>query len=88
MDEPSSGLSPIAIGHVRDILLQVRDTGMAILLVEQNVRLATEMSRRCYVLNRGLIEVSGATADLVEDPALADVYLGGGVGETASTSRT
>jgi branched-chain amino acid transport system ATP-binding protein len=88
MDEPSSGLSPIAIGHVRDILLQVRDTGMAILLVEQNVRLATEMSRRCYVLNRGLIEVAGVTADLVEDPALADVYLGGGVGGTASTSKT
>jgi branched-chain amino acid transport system ATP-binding protein len=77
MDEPSGGLSPIAIGRVRDILLQVRDGGMAILLVEQNVRLAVEMSQRCYVLNRGLIEASGATSDLVQDPALADAYLGG-----------
>ena len=53
MDEPSSGLSPIAIAQVRDLLLQVRDAGMAILLVEQNVRLAIEVSQRCYVLNRG-----------------------------------
>jgi branched-chain amino acid transport system ATP-binding protein len=78
MDEPSSGLSPIAIGRVRDILLQVRETGMAILLVEQNVRLAVEMSQRCYVLNRGQIEAEGATPDLVQDPALADAYLGVG----------
>jgi branched-chain amino acid transport system ATP-binding protein len=80
MDEPSSGLSPIAIGQVRDILLEVRDAGMAILLVEQNVCLAVEMSQRCYVLNRGLIEAAGETAELVKDPALADAYLGG-VGE-------
>jgi branched-chain amino acid transport system ATP-binding protein len=84
MDEPSSGLSPIAIGRVRDTLLQVREAGMAILLVEQNVRLAVEMSRRCYVLNRGLIEASGPTAELVQDPALADAYLGGGVGDALS----
>ena len=77
MDEPSAGLSPIAIGRVRDILLQVRDAGMAILLVEQNVRLAVEMSERCYVLNRGRIEASGATSELVQDAALADAYLGG-----------
>jgi branched-chain amino acid transport system ATP-binding protein len=77
MDEPSSGLSPIAIGQVRDLLLQVRDAGMAILLVEQNVRLAIEMSQRCYVLNRGLIEAAGETAELVKDPVLADAYLGG-----------
>jgi branched-chain amino acid transport system ATP-binding protein len=77
MDEPSSGLSPIAIRQVRDILLQVRGDGMAILLVEQNVRLAVEMSQRCYLLNRGVIEATGATSDLMQDPVLADAYLGG-----------
>lgn len=76
MDEPSSGLSPIAIGHVRDLLHQVKDTGMAILLVDQNIRLAVEMSERCYVLKRGLIEAEGATADLAKDPSLADAYIG------------
>jgi len=85
MDEPSSGLSPIAIGHVRDILLQVRETGMAILIVEQNVRLATEMSRRCYVLNRGLIDAEGPTDKLVQDPALADAFIGGGMSEPSSS---
>jgi branched-chain amino acid transport system ATP-binding protein len=82
MDEPSSGLAPIAIARVRDILQQVRDAGTAILLVEQNVRLAVEMSKRCYILNRGLIEASGATAELVHDAALADAYLGGLAEET------
>jgi branched-chain amino acid transport system ATP-binding protein len=50
---------------------------MAILLVEQNVRLAMEMSQRCYLLNRGVIEATGATSDLMQDPVLADAYLGG-----------
>jgi branched-chain amino acid transport system ATP-binding protein len=85
MDEPSSGLSPIAIGYVRDILLQVRETGMAILIVEQNVRLATEMSPRCYVLNRGLIDAEGPTDKLVQDPALADAFIGGGMTEPLSS---
>ncbi len=77
LDEPSSGLSPIAIAQVRDMLLAVRGQGMALLLVEQNVKLATELTTRCYLLNRGTIESEGATADLVEDPGLADAYLGG-----------
>jgi len=85
LDEPSSGLSPIAIRHVRDTLLEVRKAGMAILLVEQNVPLAVEMSQRCYLLNRGLVEASKATSDLMQDPVLADAYLGH-AGE-ASASR-
>ena len=76
MDEPSSGLAPIAIANVRDILQQVRDSGTAILLVDQNVKLAVEMSKRCYVLNRGRIEAAGETAAMVHDPSLADAYIG------------
>jgi len=78
MDEPSSGLSPVAISGIRDILRQVRETGTVILLVEQNVQLAVDMSKRCYVLNRGSIEGEGPTSELVQDPALADAYIGGG----------
>ena len=77
LDEPSSGLSPVAIVLVRDLLAAVRAGGTAILLVEQNVQLATAMTRRGYVLNRGVIEAEGETAALVESPALADAYLGG-----------
>lgn len=77
MDEPSSGLSPVAIATIREILGGVAAAGTAVLLVEQNVQLAVAVTNRCYVLNRGVIEAGGATADLAQDPALADTYLGG-----------
>lgn len=77
LDEPSSGLSPVAIALVRDLLGQVRAGGTAILLVEQNVQLAAAMTERGYVLSRGVIAAAGATAMLADSPALADAYLGG-----------
>ena len=78
LDEPSSGLSPIAIGQIRDLLQTVRsEAGMTMLLVEQNVSLATALTTRCYLLNRGAIAFAGATASLADDPGLADAYLGG-----------
>jgi branched-chain amino acid transport system ATP-binding protein len=78
MDEPSSGLSPVAIATVRTILHEVAAAGTAVLLVEQNVQLAVDLTRRCYVINRGVIESEGATAELAQDPALADTFLGSG----------
>ncbi len=79
LDEPSSGLSPIAVAQIRDMLQAVRrQDGMALLLVEQNVALATALTSRCYLLNRGVIEAEGATADLVDNPVLADAYMGAG----------
>lgn len=78
MDEPSSGLSPVAIATIRTILHEVAAAGTAILLVEQNVQLAVDLTQRCYVINRGMIEAEGATAALAQDPALADTFLGGG----------
>ena len=77
MDEPSSGLSPVAIATIRNILRDVADSGTAILLVEQNVQLAVALTERCYVLNRGVVDAAGSTAELTQDPALADTYLGG-----------
>ena len=79
LDEPSSGLSPIAVAQIRDMLQTVRQQdGMAMLLVEQNVALASALTGRCYLLNRGVIEAEGNTADLVNDPVLADAYMGAG----------
>lgn len=77
LDEPSSGLSPIAIAQIRDMLQAVCGQGMTLLLVEQNVKLATELTTRSYLLNRGTIESEGAIAGIAEDPGLADAYLGG-----------
>ncbi len=76
MDEPSSGLSPVAVASVREILQGVRESGTAILLVEQNVTLAAAMTERCYVLSRGRVEAEGPTDALIRDPALADIYIG------------
>ncbi len=78
LDEPSSGLSPIAIGQIRDMLTSVRQQdSTTLLLVEQNVSLAAALTSRCYLLNRGAIESQGATTSLIDDPGLADAYLGG-----------
>ena len=78
LDEPSSGLSPVAINTVRDLLLDIAAEGMAMLIVEQNVGLAVDLTRRCYVLERGAIQTEGETAMLAQDPALADTFLGTG----------
>ena len=79
LDEPSSGLSPIAVAQIRDMLQAVRQQdGMAMLLVEQNVALATALTSRCYLLRRGAIQAEGNTSDLVDDPVLADAYMGVG----------
>ncbi len=76
LDEPSSGLSPIAIAEVRGVLASVRDAGTALLLVEQNVQLASAMTERGYLLARGAIEAEGATDALARDPRLTEAYLG------------
>jgi branched-chain amino acid transport system ATP-binding protein len=78
LDEPSSGLSPVAITAVRDLLLDIAAAGMAILIVEQNVGLAADLTRRCYVLDRGTVQNEGETSSLAQDPGLADTYLGTG----------
>ena len=78
LDEPSSGLSPIAIGQIRDMLQAVRrEAGPSLLLVEQNVPLAALLTTRCYLLNRGRVQSEGATSALADDAGLIDAYLGG-----------
>lgn len=82
LDEPSSGLSPVAIATIRTILTDIAASGATILLVEQNVALAIALTQRCTVLNRGMIETTGDTAALAQDPALADTYMLGGAAGT------
>jgi len=65
MDEPSMGLAPIVINRIRDALLRIRgETGLTILMVEQNIRLAFEVSDRIYVLVKGDIVGEGTTDSL------------------------
>ena len=76
LDEPSAGLSPLMVGQVFAKLAEVRSSGIAILMVEQNVKAALALADRAYVLVEGKERASGPAAALAADPALAGLYLG------------
>lgn len=78
LDEPSMGLSPRYRQEVFQILADLRDTGLGILLVEQNVRSALRLAHRAHVLSQGVFTASGAASDLANDPAVLAGYLGHG----------
>jgi branched-chain amino acid transport system ATP-binding protein len=76
LDEPSAGLSPLMVGQVFAKLAEVRAAGLAILMVEQNVKAALSLADRAYVLVEGRVRASGPAAALIADPAIAGLYLG------------
>jgi branched-chain amino acid transport system ATP-binding protein len=76
LDEPSIGLAPKLVSQVLDILRTLARSGLAILLVEQNVRAALEVVDRLMVLERGHVVLEGAAADVGNDPLIAQAYLG------------
>jgi branched-chain amino acid transport system ATP-binding protein len=67
LDEPSQGLAPLIVQEVFRIVVAARDQGIAILLVEQNVRAAVEIADRAYVLDHGQIVFAGAAAEFAKD---------------------
>ncbi|KMY65869.1 ABC transporter ATP-binding protein [Desulfocarbo indianensis] len=77
LDEPSMGLAPLLMLRVFDALKEINQEGTAILLVEQNARLALKFAQRAYLLENGLIAAQGSTAQLMEDPQVKKAYLGG-----------
>ena len=76
MDEPSMGLSPLLVDEVFDIIKTMHAAGITILLVEQNAKMALSISDRAYVLENGLIKMSGVAKDLLNDPNVRKAYLG------------
>ncbi|RVT81779.1 ABC transporter ATP-binding protein [Rhodobacteraceae bacterium CCMM004] len=76
LDEPSLGLAPVIIEQVFAALARLKEAGLTILLVEQNAHLALTASDRAYVIEQGVIEKSGASADLARDPDVTALYLG------------
>ena len=76
LDEPSMGLSPIMVETIFDVIRSLSAVGMTILLVEQNARLALQMADRAYVMESGLITLSGSGKELLEDPRVKTAYLG------------
>lgn len=76
LDEPSLGLAPVMVDIVFDVIDKVRNTGITILLVEQNAHLALESSKRAYVLETGVIKLVGESSALLEDERIIEAYLG------------
>jgi branched-chain amino acid transport system ATP-binding protein len=75
-DEPSIGLSPLLVDEFFHIIRQVREEGITVLLVEQNVHKSLEIADRAYVLENGRIILDGCTQDLIEDERIRKAYLG------------
>jgi branched-chain amino acid transport system ATP-binding protein len=76
LDEPSLGLSPLLVEEMFQLIGRIRDEGVAVLLVEQNVVQSLEIADRAYVLERGVVTLQGPAATLAADPALKKSYLG------------
>ena len=76
LDEPSMGLAPMLIQQIFDIIVEINQQGTTVLLVEQNAQQALSRAHRAYVLETGRIVKEGTGAELLNDPAVKDAYLG------------
>ncbi|KAA0182149.1 ABC transporter ATP-binding protein [Cupriavidus gilardii] len=76
LDEPSMGLSPIMVEKIFEVVRDISGQGVTVLLVEQNARLALQAANRGYVMESGLITMSGNAADMLDDPKVRAAYLG------------
>ena len=76
LDEPSAGLSPLAISEVFTSIKEINESGVSILLVEQNAKRALGFSDRGYVLDQGRNAYQGSGEELLNDPRVIDLYLG------------
>ena len=87
LDEPSMGLDPKATSTVFDQVVRMREAGTAVLLVEQNARRALETADIGCVLDLGKVHISGPAPQLLADPQLSELYLGGRPAEPPTTPK-
>ncbi len=78
LDEPSAGLSPLMVSEVFQRLKLLVETGVAILMVEQNAKAALAISHRTYVFAEGRNRIDGRSREIAENPEVASIYLGAG----------
>jgi branched-chain amino acid transport system ATP-binding protein len=76
LDEPSMGLAPLMVERIFEVIRAIAAEGVTMLLVEQNARLALESSHRGYVLEGGVVSLSGEAKSLLGDPRIREAYLG------------
>ena len=77
LDEPSMGLAPIIVNQIYDLIREIRDSGITVLLVEQNARKALGICDYAYVLENGKINLSGSVEELMKSDAVRKANLGG-----------
>lgn len=76
LDEPSMGLAPLMVERIFEVIQGIADEGVTILLIEQNARLALEVSQRGYVMESGQMILEGPSQELLDDPKVRAAYLG------------
>ena len=87
IDEPSIGLSPLMVQEVFAILKGLRDNGVTILLIEQNAKMALQMSDYGLVLEQGQTRIEDTASNISADPRIAELFLGGGLKPLASATQ-
>ena len=78
LDEPFPGIDPIAVGDIRDLVMDLKDRGIGVLITDHNVRETLEIVDRAYILHDGGVLMSGTAEEVVEDEKVRNVYLGQG----------
>jgi branched-chain amino acid transport system ATP-binding protein len=77
LDEPSMGIAPLIVREIFNVIEQLNRSGTTILLVEQNARAALKVAHHSYVIERGEIVLEGLAGELLDNPRVKEVYLGG-----------
>ena len=77
LDEPSMGLAPLIVNQIYDLIEQIRDSGITVLLVEQNAKKALSICDYAYVLENGVIKLEGTGEELANNDDVRKAYLGG-----------
>jgi branched-chain amino acid transport system ATP-binding protein len=77
LDEPSMGIAPLIVREIFSVIQQLNESGTTVLLVEQNARAALKVAHHSYVLERGEIVMEGLAGELLDNPRVKEVYLGG-----------
>ncbi|MBN9489154.1 MAG: ABC transporter ATP-binding protein [Alphaproteobacteria bacterium] len=76
LDEPSAGLAPVVVQQVFELVKRIREGGLTVLIVEQNVQQVLKVVDRAYLLEAGTIRASGSSADLLQSDTIKQAYLG------------
>ena len=76
LDEPFSGIDPIAVAECREIIRSLRNRGLGILLTDHNVRETLAVTDRAYLMAEGRVLIEGPAAELIQDPKAREIYLG------------